>query len=149
GLDLAAKSRERFALETVDRLTVEQHPARGRRFQIENDTRRRRLSAAGLSDESERLAGLDGEGDIIHGFDMAERAPKQNTLGKGIVLFHVLDAQQRLAAREPRGHGSPSLQQLAACSAPTMNVEGEAAGQCWGPYAQRGANRHPGGRCTR
>ena len=71
-----------------------------------------------------RLAGPDGEGDVVHGLDMAERAAEQNALGDGKVLPDVLNAQQRLGAREPGSHWLPSLQQSAVCSAPTENAGG-------------------------
>src|SRR5262249_5488648 len=124
GLDLAAKGSERFTSQAVDRFALQQDPAFRRRFEIENETGRRRLATAGLADDPDRLAGSNGEGDTVHRLDVAERAAKQNTLDERIVFSDLLDAEQRLGACEPSDHWVPSLQQSATCSGPTVNVDG-------------------------
>src|SRR5262245_3032505 len=75
GLDLAAKRRKSCAVERVTGLALQQHPPLRRPFEIEDETRCRRLAAAGFADEAERLAGADCEGDVVHSLDMAQRAP--------------------------------------------------------------------------
>src|SRR5262245_46333988 len=108
----------------MDRVTLEQHPTLGRCFQIENETRRRRLAAARFADESQCLATADRKADIIDGFDVTERAREENALGEGIVFRGVLHAKQWLGGCEAVGHRPSSLQQSAVWSAPMVKVEG-------------------------
>src|SRR5439155_1935561 len=65
-LDLATVGTLLFGGETADRLAVEQDLARRRRNELHDHPPGRRLAAARLADQSDRLAAADVEADPIH-----------------------------------------------------------------------------------
>ena len=59
----------------------------------------RRLAAAGLADEAERLAALDVERDAVDGVHGADLLAEDHARGEREVLDEVADLEQRLARR--------------------------------------------------
>ncbi len=61
----------------------EEHGAPGRRHELEDRARERRLSAAGFPHQAQHLALADGKRDAIHRADGARLAPEEETLVDG------------------------------------------------------------------
>ena len=57
----------------------------------------RGLAAAALAHHAERLAGVDGEADAVHGVDVARAAPEQ-AMAHGEALDQVVDLEDRARA---------------------------------------------------
>jgi len=68
---------EVLALETGDVAALEGDRPRGRRLLQQDQLGGGRLPAAGLADEAERLARMNGEVDAVHRFHPTRRAPEQ------------------------------------------------------------------------
>ena len=80
---------------------MKDHRARGRLVDARHDARERRLPAAGLADQTDRLPLRDIEIDAVdgvHDLPFAEEAP----LGQGKMLHHPAQLQHALAALELR-----------------------------------------------
>ena len=75
-------------------LAVERHAPGRRRQEPEDDLAERRLAAAGLPDEAERLAAADVEGHAVDGADRADRRRAEQAALDVEVLDDVLDADQ-------------------------------------------------------
>ena len=89
-----------------DVFAVEVRVARGRLEQAQHQPARRRLAAAGLADERQRLADRDVE---AHAVDRAHRArrAREETAPHGKVLDEPQDAQQR--HRRSCHHAAPAI----------------------------------------
>ena len=109
--------RQVVALERVHVASLEQHAPRRRALEPEEDPRRRRLTAAGLADEAERLLPPDHEADAVDGLHVAGGAREEQALGDREMLRDVVDVNQL-------GRDGAALQQAASCSEPTVNVGG-------------------------
>src|SRR5438132_1585464 len=68
----AAKRAQRALGEVRDVLAVEDDPAAGRLVEAQDRAADRRLAAAGLPDQTERLAALDRQADAVDGANVAD-----------------------------------------------------------------------------
>ena len=85
--------------EVRDVLAVEDHvPVRGL-VEAQDRPAERGLAAAGLAHEPERLAALDGEGDVVDGLDVADVAVEQEPALDREPHLQVLDVDERAARR--------------------------------------------------
>ncbi|MCP1739905.1 hypothetical protein ABIF99_008403 [Bradyrhizobium japonicum] len=80
----------------VDALTVEDHLARGDVEQPQDGAADRRLAAAGLADQRQRLALRDFERDTVDGIDIFGLAAEQALFDRKMLL-EVVDLEQRRA----------------------------------------------------
>src|SRR5215207_2305437 len=142
-LHVAPKRGQLGAAERRHVLALEPHLARGRFDQAQDAAPGRRLAAARLADEPERLAGFELEADAVDGVHPFDVAREQAALHRE-ALHERLDAQQRLRhAARPR---------LASCSTQatlwpgvTSTSGGVALTQAALAKRQRAENRQPGG----
>ena len=88
------------ALEARDVAAVEDDLPRRRLRQLDQRPRQRRLAAARLADEAERLAGLDRQVDAVDGVDLSDGALEDPGADRE-VLDETLDAEDLLAASGP------------------------------------------------
>ena len=97
-----------------DVAAVEDDPA-GRRIEEAHDAaRHRRLAAAGLADDAERLALADREGDAVDGLHRGDLLLEDDSARDGEVLLQVLDDEELVAAHAAvrrRGDGDGRLGQ--------------------------------------
>src|SRR5690349_12099582 len=105
----------------MDRFTIKQYRAVARLFEVQDQLRCRRLAAARLADEAQRLALGDRERYVVDRLDMAECAREQDAFSERVVLAQPLDPQQRLLSRR-FAHAAAARQQSAVCSAPTATL---------------------------
>ena len=100
----APAQRPQGALAQVrDVLPVEDHVAVRRLVQAQDRPAERGLAAAGLADEPERLATLDGEGDVVDGLDVADMAVEEEPALDREPDLEVLDVDERAAHRHRCG----------------------------------------------
>src|SRR5262249_40545476 len=133
---------------------LEDHAARRRPLELEDAAAGRRLAAARLADEPERLAAPDREADAVHGADEAPRLAEQPPTDRE-VLDEVPDLQQQLAAAVPR-HRIPSAASRSASqhavtwpSSPIGRSGGTSRWQRSTANPHRLVNAQPAGRWTR
>ena len=81
-----------------DRLAVDRHRARRRRDEPQDDLAERRLAAAGLADQAERLAASHVEADAVDGPDRADLANAEEAAADREVLDEVLDLDEHVAS---------------------------------------------------
>jgi len=120
--------------------------AGGRLDEAEHEAARRRLAAAALADQAERLALVDVEADVVDRAHAADLALDEEPGGDREVLGQVLDAQQRGGGG--RAHAeAPSRARMQAAKWPgaISCVAGRPASQASTRRPQRGAKRQPGG----
>src|SRR5690606_12413309 len=168
-LHLRPQPAQLLGAEAAEVAPVEDDPAGGGRWRVHDRPGRRRLAAAGLADEPERLAPGDVEGHVGHRPDPASAAD-------GELDDQVLDGEQDVVAppqggRAAAGHQTAtsavrSLRRLRARASSPSGVPTGKKQACWWPSPasvsvgvssrQRswaaghlGANEHPGGRSTR
>ena len=82
--------------ERSDIGAVEHHPAARRLDQAQQRATDRRLAAARLADEAERLAATDREADVVDGLHVADLAT-QDPAHQREELVEVLDLDERIA----------------------------------------------------
>ena len=92
---------------------MEEDRAVRRLQQLQHAVSSRRLARAGLANESERLPGIDVEGDVVDGLDVIHGSVDEDALLDREVLLQVLDDEERFARRrryrcEVRAHGVPA-----------------------------------------
>src|SRR2546426_2931663 len=119
-LHLAPVVSERRAGQLREVAPLELDGAGRRRFGGEHEFRGGRLAAPGLSDKTERLAGVDREADPIDGLDDAPPLAEQRA-ADGKVLFEVADFEQRLThvPPPPRSAASTGRSRRRPCRAAT------------------------------
>ena len=98
-------------------VAVEHDPPVGRRRELDDRPAERRLAAAGLADEAERLARHDLEVDAVDRVDRADLAAQHAAVDRE-VLLEALDGEQRLARRS----GGPASAASAATIAATIGA---------------------------
>jgi hypothetical protein len=98
-LQIAPEGPERPLVHGRDVLPLEPHLARGRLDQAEDAPSGRRLAAARLSDQPQRLARVDLEGDAVHRVDAGHLAREEPALDRE-VFDQIPDAEQRLGHRQ-------------------------------------------------
>ena len=92
----APANRPQLALGQVrDVLSVEDDPPFGRLVEADERASDRRLAAARLADETERLAALDRERDPVHGLDVADVAVEDEAALDREVDLQPVDLDQR------------------------------------------------------
>ncbi len=102
-LDVAPGRLQLARVEVEERLALEADLAVGRRDQPQDDLAERRLAAAGLAHEAERLTFGDVEADPVDGANRAELADAEQAAADVEVLDEVLDLEQRrLGGPTPR-----------------------------------------------
>jgi hypothetical protein len=74
---------------------VEDHAARGRFHEPQNGPRGRRLAAAGLADQRDRLSLVDVEVHAVDGLDLTDHPLHENAGTDGEVLDEVVHLQHR------------------------------------------------------
>src|SRR4029079_18646675 len=103
-LHLAAQRPQLARAELADPLAVEDDVAGGRLEQPHDAAAERRPAAAGLADETERLALGDAQRDVVHRVH-ARHLPREHALPDREVLLQALDLDQRVAVLRLRlGH---------------------------------------------
>ena len=99
--------------EAGDLAPVEADRARGRLDQLQDRAAERRLAAARLADQAERLAAPDAEADAVDRADLVDLAVDQEPAPDREVLDEVGDLEQRgavrLIARSRRLQADPAL----------------------------------------
>src|SRR4051794_39591873 len=83
-----------LATQVSNVATVEDDLAPGRLEQARYAPRHRRLAATGLTDNSERLAGVKGEVDAVDRPDLSDRLLEEESTRYGEVLLETLDSEQ-------------------------------------------------------
>jgi hypothetical protein len=91
---LAANGSHLRAGELRDVTTVEDDLPRGRLEQAHQAPGQRRLAAAGLADDPERLAAIDREADVVDGLDRADLLLEEDPSRDGEVLLDALGDEQ-------------------------------------------------------
>ena len=117
-LDPGAELAQLRAGERVDVAAVEEHAPGGRPLEAKQEARGRRLAAAGLADEAERLLASDREADAVDRLHVARRPGDEQAPGDRKMLREVLDLDQRLAGDRS------TLQHATSCAGPTGMVGG-------------------------
>ncbi len=102
-LDVAAQPPQVLALEVGDVVALVEHPAARRLLQGQQQLGDRRLAAAGLPDQTERLAGVERKVHPVHRAHVAHGLLEQHALGDREVLGQPLDPEQRLPAAHDVG----------------------------------------------
>ncbi len=144
-LDVAAQPAQVLAGQARDVLALVEHLAGGGLLQGHDQLGDRRLAAAGLPHQAERLAGVQGEVDPVDRAHLTDGLLEDDPLGQREVLDQALDPQQR------RGGAVP-------CGAARRGLSGHAAPRrgsgrrCDGrgrpraaPAGRAGTGRSPGG----
>ena len=96
-LDLPSDRLQFLARETDDLIAAVADRAGGRFEQLEDRPAECRLAAAGLADQAECLALVQGEADVIDGLDVRHRSVEEDPRLDREVLDEVLDLQDRIA----------------------------------------------------
>src|SRR6185369_11682003 len=105
-LHLAAQRPQLARAELADPLAVEADVAGGRLEQPHDAAAERRLAAAGLADQAERLALGDAQRDVVHGMHAGDLA-REHALPDREVLLQALDLDERVAVLRLRlGHAT-------------------------------------------
>ena len=162
-LHLAPQRPHLARLRCVMSRAVEADRAGGRLEQLEHQPRGRRLAAARLADDAERLAAVDAERDVLDGVHDAAAA-REHAQADGEVLRQVLDLDERVAAGGARCAPTPQADAASrSAQSPRLSLGVEvagvgvaaldrlraAAGSCRTASkrcGQRGWNGQPGGR---
>src|SRR6266849_3288832 len=85
--------------ELRDVATAEDDSARGRIEEAHDAARHRRLPAAGLADDTERLSLTNGEGDAVDRLHSGDLALEDDPARDREVLLQILDGEERFAGR--------------------------------------------------
>ena len=99
-LHLAAQGAEGGLAQGGDIVAVEDDAAGGRLDQPHHEPPDRRLAAAGLADERQRLAGAEHEGHAVDRLHGRKRPPERRAL-RDEVLHEIVDGEHVLAHRPP------------------------------------------------
>ena len=157
---LAPERAHVLARELRDVPALEDDLAVRRLEQLHDAARHRRLAAAGLADDAERLALPEGEADPVDGLHGADLLLEDDPAGDREVLLQVLDDQDLVShqwlasastvALQPRGLARLRLVVEEAClRVIRLAGHGLSSGsfcvQMSITYAQRGLKRQPGG----
>src|SRR5262245_21460156 len=94
----------------MDISPIDKHLTCSRMLHAEDQLGGRRLAAARLAHEGERLPLSNGETDVIHGLDPADDFHHEQALGRGKMFFQILDTDDGVCL-----HAASSLQQFAVC----------------------------------
>ena len=136
------------AREVRDVAPVEDDLAAGRVEQAHDAARHRRLAAAGLADDAERLALVDGEGDAVDGLDGADLLLEDDPARDREVLLQVLDDEQLVARARRLGRrrsgGLPGRGRSSRHLAGLRHHLGERASPPRGPSSPRRGGRRAG-----
>ncbi len=135
-LHLAAQRHERAARGVRDVRAAEAHGAARRLEQAHDRPRQRRLAAARLADEPQRLALDEREGDVVDRVHRADDPVDEHALLDREVQLDVLDLEQRRRAVR-RAHAASRETASASAAAPSA------------PARSRPARSRAGGACAR
>src|ERR671936_500510 len=91
----AAHPAQRLALQRRQFSATEPHRSGGRLIELQERATGRGLATSGLTDEAERLALLDEEGDTVDGADGADLALEDDPLREREVHHEVLNLDER------------------------------------------------------
>jgi hypothetical protein len=134
-----------LALEMRDVLPVDADRPGGRLEQLEQRAPDRRLAAAALADQPQRLAAADLEAHAVDGMDLARHAREQAGVNRK-VLLEVGDLEQRGPAHAAPASTRSACQQAIACPGARSSSGGTALRHWSVASAQRAAKLHPSGR---
>ena len=130
---------ELLVVEVRDVLAVEEHLAAGRLVEAQDRAADRRLAAARLADQAERLAAADLERDAVDGLDVADVAVEDDPaldrevelqvleLDQGAVLAHDDDDRPRSSCHSSSGTG---LKHATACPG-SISTSGGTSSRDW------------------
>src|SRR6185437_11723512 len=91
-----------------DVLAVEADPARSRAVEPQDRPSERRLAAAGLADEADRLASPDRQRDTVDGLHVAHVPVEDDPARQLEPDTHVVDVDERRLVRRDRHAGAAS-----------------------------------------
>jgi hypothetical protein len=97
-LHAAAQRPQLVCTKLRDVLPIEEDSAFCRLVEPEDRSAHGRLSAAGLTDEANRLASIDRQRDVVDGTDVADVAVEQDAALDREVDLEVLDLDERPSA---------------------------------------------------
>ncbi len=145
-LDVAPHRLQRPAGQPGDVLALVADLARGGPLQVHQHPGHRRLAAAGLADDAQRLAPVQVEGDAVDRLDGADLPPEQDALGEREVLDQAADLQDRLGrplVRRPALRRGPRRHPRAPSRSPRHSC------QKWQALARPGSTSYSGGTSVR
>jgi hypothetical protein len=97
------------AAQPGDLLAVDEDMPRSDRLKAGDAARQRRLAAAGLTDEAERLAALHRQAHPVHGVHAADLTPQHGARAYREVLDDVANLQQRCGHAAPPALATPTV----------------------------------------
>ena len=92
-LQITASAAQRAAPQLKDALAFELHRPGIRLLTADDQLAERGLAAAGLTDEAERLAGVDVERNARHRLDRVDLALQDDPRGHGIFPYEILELE--------------------------------------------------------